>query len=195
MTQAFDSEIKEALAGALGRSLGVPFSARSVRMPARQADASAHLPPGAGAAQALCADFGALCGAQLVARVRLVNGWLLFDFTGAFLSALVSRVNASLPLPADFGSAHEANRMLVLSRHGGEGCPDLPAFRRALLEAVCAHQSRAAYARAACAAETLFHTIPPRERPALMRRCGALGGALARLLNAAERADFPVSNG
>ncbi|MEZ4626706.1 MAG: hypothetical protein R2912_00875 [Eubacteriales bacterium] len=32
------------------------------------------------------------------------------------------------------------------------------------------------------AALSLFHTIPPRIRPALLSRCGALGGAILRLL-------------
>jgi hypothetical protein len=187
MMQAFNSEIRTALSAALGSSLGAPFSGRSVRMPARQADASAHLPRGADAAPALCADYGSLYGAPLVRRVRLVSGWLLFDFTGAFFGALVSRVNAALPLPADDGGLHAVNRMLALARHGGEGCPDSPVLRRALLEAVCAGESPAARSRADRAAETLFHSFPPRERPSRMQECGALGGALARLLYAAAR--------
>ena len=77
---------------------------------------------------------------------------------------------------------HAVTRLLALGRHDGEGCPPLPAFRRALLEAVSVDQSPAAYRRAIRAAETLFHSIPPRERPALLNRCGAYARALARLL-------------
>jgi hypothetical protein len=73
--------------------------------------------------------------------------------------------------------------MLTLARHGGTGCPDHPAFRRALLHAIAARNGAAAYRRATQAAETLFSTIPPLARPSYMSECGALGGALARLLS------------
>jgi hypothetical protein len=127
-------------------------------------------------------DYGSLYGAPLVSSIRLHNGWLLFSFSEELFDALVGQINASLPLPADDGGEHALNRLLALGRHDGEGCPPLPAFRRALLEAVSADQSPAAYRRAIRAAETLFHSIPPRERPALLDHCGAYARALARLL-------------
>jgi hypothetical protein len=73
--------------------------------------------------------------------------------------------------------------MLALARHPGSGCPPLDCFHRTLLLAVSAKGSRAAYQKAERAAETLFHTIPPKDRPLLFPSCGALGGALARLLS------------
>ncbi|MEA5047848.1 MAG: hypothetical protein VB034_04470 [Eubacteriales bacterium] len=185
METAFENEISPALALALSKALRVPFAAASIRLPAKRSDASAHLPHGAAAAPALCADYGKLYGVSLVERIRLVNGWLLFDFSDAFYQALVTRVNAALPLPLNDGSDHAVNRMLVLARHEGTGCPDGRAFHQALLEAVVASQSPAAYRRAARSAETLFHEIPPRERPAVLRCSGSLGGALARLLSSA----------
>ncbi len=183
MTTPFDSEIRAALAGALGTAA----DAQKIHLPARYADASVHPPRGADSERAPGVRFGSLYGAPLVETVRVQNGWLLFTFSPAFYDALTMQINALLPLPASDGGSHAVNRMLVLARHGGSGCPDHPAFRRALLLAVCAHESRAAYLRAERAARTLFHTIPPRERAALLPLCGAFGGALARLLFSAAR--------
>lgn len=182
MIPSFDRDIRIRLAETLGGALGAAVGECSIRLPARRADASAHLPLGCDPAHALRADYGSLYDAPLVSSVRLVNGWLLFDCTDALFSALVERVNASLPLPENDGGSHVVNRLLALGRHGGECCPALPPFRRAFLEAICANQSPAAFRRAVRAAETLFHAIPPRERPALMDRSGAYARALARLL-------------
>jgi len=135
-------------------------------------------------ANALAAlDFGALYGAPLIGQVRVVNGWLLFDFSPAFCSALVDEINRTLPAPDATNETHAQNRMRVLARHDGSGCPDVPAFYRALVLSLVAHESLAAYRRAEHAAQTLFHTISPRIRPALLSRCGAFGGALWRLLS------------
>lgn len=182
MIPSFDSEVRACLAGALGSALGADVDARRICLPARHADASVYLPRGSDPARALGADCGALWGAPLVSGVCAVNGWLLFTFSDAFFTALIERINAALPPPRHDGGSHAVNRMLVLARHGGEGCPPIPAMRRALLEGICAGRSPAAFDRAARAAETLFHSIPPRERPALLDQSGALGGALARLL-------------
>jgi len=182
MIPSFDRDIRIRLAETLGGALGTAVGEQAVHLPARHADASAHLPLGCDSALALSADYGSLWNAPLVSSVRLQNGWLLFAFSDALFDALVGQINASLPLPSDDGGAHALNHLLTLGRHGGEGCPALPSFRRALLEAVCANQSPAAYPRAERAAETLFHPIPPRERPALMDHCGAYARALARLL-------------
>ena len=182
MMPLFHRDIRIRLAEALGGAFGTAVGERSIRLPARIADASAHVPPGCDPARALTMDYGSLYGAPLVASVRLVNGWLLFSFSDELFDALVAKANATLPLPEHDDGIHAVNRLLALGRHDGEGCPPLPAFRRALLEAVSADQSPAAYRRAIRAAETLFHSIPPRERPALLNRCGAYARALARLL-------------
>jgi hypothetical protein len=182
MIPSFDSDIRGSLAGSVGRALGAAVGAETIRLPSRASDASLRPPRGTDPCAALSADFGSLWGAPLVETVRAVNGWLLFGFTPAFYDALVSQVNASLPLPEEDGGVYAVNRMLALARHTGGGCPNLTAARRALLLAVSAHRSPAAYQRALRAAETLFSSVPPRDRPALLSRSGALGGALARLL-------------
>lgn len=182
MIPSFDSEIRACLAEALTRALGAAVDARRIHIPARHADASVYLPRGSEPARALGADYGDLWGAPLVSGVRLEHGWLLISFSDVFFSALVERINAALPLPRQDGGSHAVNRMLVLARHGGEGCPPVPAMRRALLEALLAHKSPAACRKAARAAETLFHSIPPRERPALLEQSGGYARALARLL-------------
>jgi hypothetical protein len=182
MMPLFHRDIRIRLAEALGGAFDTAVGERSIRLPARIADASAHVPPGCDPARALTTDYGSLYDAPLVSSVRLLNGWLLFTFSDELFDTLVAKANASLPLPADDGGIHAVNRLLALGRHDGEGCPPLPAFRRALLDAVSAEQSPAAYLRAIRAAETLFHSTPPRERPALLNRCGAYARALARLL-------------
>jgi len=187
MVPPYESEIRARLAEALERALGTAIDARRIRLPARAAHASFRPPQGAAPAPSAAPDCGPLYGAPLVERVRAVNGWLLFDLSPAFFSALVTEVNAALPAPETAGETHAENRMRALARHEGSGCPDHPAFHRALIEAVAAHESPAALRRAERAAKTLFHAVAPIERPALLSRCGALGGALWRLLFAARR--------
>lgn len=178
----FESDIKAALAEALGRALGLVVDAEKIHLPARAAHASYRPPQGVAPDAAFPCDYGSLYGAPLVSEVRLVNGWLLFDFSPDFFCALVERVNETLPLPSSDEGNHAINRMLSLQRHSGSGCPDHPVFHRALLLAVVASASPAARQKAERAAETLFHTIAPKDRPPLLPSCGALGGALARLL-------------
>ena len=182
MTPPYESEIRARLAAALGGALGQLPDARSIRLPAKAAHASFRPPQGADANALTALDYGSLYGEPLVETVRVVNGWLLFSFSPAFFSALVRQINLALPSPKADRETLAQNRMRALSRHGGSGCPNLPAFHHALVQAVVAHESRAAYRRAEQAALTLFHTILPRERPALLSQCGALGGALTRLL-------------
>ena len=181
MKPPFESEIRAQILRVLGGAALLPPAAR-VHLPARDAHASIRLPAGTSAQAVLALDFGALYGAQLVSSLRVVNGWLLFDFSPDFFCALVERVNQTLPLPSSDEGNHAINRMLSLQRHSGSGCPDHPAFHRALLLAVVASASSAARQKAERAAETLFHTIAPKDRPPLLPSCGALGGALARLL-------------
>lgn len=181
MKPPFESEIRAQILRVLGGAATLPPAAR-VHLPARDAHASIRLPAGISTEAVLALDFGSLYGAQLVSSLRVVNGWLLFDFSPAFCSALVEEINRALPAPDRAEETLAENRMYVLSRHEGSGCPDHPAFHRALMLAIVAHESKAAYARAERAALTLFHAIPPRERPALLSRCGALGGAMLRLL-------------
>ena len=181
MKPPFESDIRAQIRRVLGGALPDAPASR-IHLPARDAHASVHLPQGADAAALAALDFGLLYGAQLVSSVREVNGWLLFTFSSAFFSALVDEIHRLLPAPESAFDSLAQNRMYVLSRHGGTGCPDHDAFHRALILATVAHESKAALARAEQAALTLFHTIPPRIRPALLSRCGALGGAILRLL-------------
>lgn len=183
MTPPYERDIRNHLAEALGGALGQTPDAHRIRLPARSAHASFRPPQGADAGSLTAIDFGSLYGAPLVKAVRAVNGWLLFDFSPAFCSALVDEINRNLPAPDTSGETHAENRMRSLARHEGSGCPDLAAFHRALIEATVAHKSPAAYRRAERAALALFHTIAPRERPALLSRCGALGDALWRVLS------------
>jgi hypothetical protein len=183
MKPPFESEIRAQIRRVLGGALpNAPVS--RIHLPARDAHASVHLPQGADADAAVIAalDFGSLYDAQLIDSIRVVNGWLLFTFSPAFFDALVEEIHRLLPAPEPAFDSLAQNRMYVLSRHDGTGCPDQDAFHRALILATVAHESKAALARAEQAALTLFHTIPPRIRPALLSHCGALGSAMLRLL-------------
>ena len=182
MTPPYESEIRVQLVRVLGGALRQAPEAAQIRLPARDAHASFRPPQGADARALAALDFGTLYGAPLLQSVRVVNGWLLFDFSPAFCSALVDHINRTLPEPEHKDETHAENRMRVLTRHSGEGCPDSPVFRRALVLALVSGESPAAYRRAERAAQALFHTIPPRERVSLLPRCGALSGALWRLL-------------
>lgn len=181
MKPPFESEIRAQIRRVLGSALpNAPVS--RIHLPARDAHASVHLPQGADADALAALDYGSLYGAQLIESVREVNGWLLFNFSPTFFNALVEEVHRLLPAPEPASDSLAQNRMYVLSRHDGTGCPDQDAFHRALILATVAYESKAALARAEQAALTLFHTIPPRIRPALLSRCGALGSAMLRLL-------------
>lgn len=186
MTPPYESEIRTQIVSVLGGALGQTPEAARIRLPAKLAHASFRPPIGADLNALAALDFGALYGAPLVSSVRVVNGWLLFDFSPAFFSALVDEINRSLPAPDTTDETHAQNRMRVLARHEGTGCPDFPAFHRALVLSLVAHESPAAYRKAEHAAKTLFHTFAPRERAALFSHCGALGGALWRLLTLAH---------
>ena len=105
-----------------------PDEARSLRLPAREAHLSFHPPHGVDPSPLAALDFGSLYGAPLVERVRVVNGWLLFDLSPAFFTALVEEINRSCPAPELAHETHAENRMRIVSRHDGAGCPDLPSF-------------------------------------------------------------------
>ncbi len=184
MIPPYESEIRARIAETLGTALENPLPARSIHLPARNAHASVHPQRDGKIDRLLALDYSSLYGAKLVETTRVVNGWLLLDFTPAFFSALVDEINSSLPAPDASGETHAQNRMQALSRHGGMGCPEIPSFYRALILALTAHESTAAYQKAERAALTLFHETPARDRPALLRQCGPFGGALLRLLNA-----------
>ena len=181
MNNAPESEIRSSLAEAVSRAAGLPFDASNVRLPARHAAASLRLPNGAAPfpPEAVSAR---LYGVEMIESCRVVNGWLLFDLRDAFYNALTEHVLAAYPPPESDLGRHAINRMLVLARHGGTGCPSIPALQRALLLCVCAGKSRSALEQAERTANAMFRSIPPKERPALLEQSGALGNACARLL-------------
>lgn len=183
MSRTLENEIRGALSSA-ALSAGVCLPAAAFRIPARGADAGARLPDGATLSRE---PEAVLFGAPLVKRTRVTGGWLLVDFSGAFYDALALQALETIPAVQDAAQEHAVNRMLVLSRHGGSGCPRVVSLQRALLLCTLAHQGGAACARAERAAETMLHAVPPRERPALIETCGALGGACAKLLSSAKR--------
>ena len=185
MTSPYESEIRARITHALSAAQAGAAVSR-VHLPARDAHASVHVPAGADVSALLAIDDGSRYGAPLVSSVRLLNGWLLFTFSPEFFTALVDEINRTLPLPDETSETYAENRMRVLARHEGADCPNIHVFHRALALALVAHESAAARHRAERAALTLFHTIPPRERPALLARCGALGGAMLRLLSASH---------
>jgi hypothetical protein len=186
MTSPYESEISEHLSARLAEALGAQIAPARIHLPARDAHASIRPPQDTDTSALTAQDFGELYGAPMVSELRAVNGWLLFDFSNAFFSALVGRICAELPAPEHEEETHAQNRMRALARHTGSGCPDDPAFERALLLALTAHKSRAAFQKAEQAAEALFHKIPPRERAELFSECGAYARAILRLLHASH---------
>lgn len=182
MVHRIENEIRFSLAEAASGAFSCRFDGARVHLPARHAAASLRLPNGSpdSPARAISAR---LYGAELVESCRVVNGWLLFELTREFYGALTEHVNAELPPPASDLGRYAINRMLVLARHEGTGCPNIAALQRALLLCVCAGKSRSALEQAERAICSMFHSVPPKERPALFEQSGALGKACARMLS------------
>lgn len=181
MNYAPESEIRSCLAEAVSHVAGLPFDASGVHLPARHAAASLRLPNGAPPfpPEAVSAR---LYGVEMIESCRIVNGWLLFDLSDAFYNALTEHVFVAYPPPDSDLGRHAINRMLVLARHGGTGCPNIPALQRALLLCVCAGKNRSSLEQAERAVCSMFRSVPPKERSALLEQSGALGNACARLL-------------
>lgn len=158
-------------------ALGTPPD--RVRIPARRFAAGCYRPEGEKPAPEA---FGTLYGAPLVSSVLQENGWVLLTFTDAFYNACVDRAIAAFPPATDDLNIHALNRMLQLSRHGGAGCPPIPAMQHALLLACGPIHNRSNTLRACFLLESVFSSVPPRERRALLARSGAYGDACARLL-------------
>lgn len=190
MKPEFHTQLAAALAAGLTRALGEPVPASAVRLPARHAAASCAVLSRACHAQALAAQltdaretlFPPVCGVQPVACVQAENGWLLFTLRDEFYTAAVRCVQAALPRAADDCGCHVLNRMRALARFGGTDCPSEPRIQRALLLTLLAPDSPARFRAAQRALLTLSHDRPPRERQALLLRCGGVGDAAARLL-------------
>lgn len=192
MEHTLSSELRQSIAGAVSRACGAALSASAVRVPARRALASLRLPEGALLRREAQ---GAFCGAPLIKQTRLVNGWLLFEFSDALFDTLAAEAVRRLPPAADPLASHAINRLLTLARHGGMGCPRVFSLQRALFLCAFAGESPAALRRAEQAVEAMFCSVPPRERPAILAGCGAFGDACARLLSAcgASCADDPYN--
>lgn len=186
MKHTLDKEIRHILADALSHEAGVEFDADSVHLPSRNSAASAHIPYRLPVREFSANIFPPAFGTPFVSSCRTVGGWLLIDFYDSFYDILVERVRAVLPA-ADTGTeSHAVNKLNALARHGGSGCPHIFSLQRALLLALTAQKSPGAYAIAYRACETMLHSVPPRERPALLEQSGALGDALSRLLSSAK---------
>ncbi len=186
MVNQIPAEIRQTLALTLGQS-GIPIEAAAIRLAPRHAAASVHLPPEADAGRLDPKTFPPLYGAPLASRLRRANGWLLLEWSDSFYDALVRTALERFPPATNDGGEHALHRMLLLSRHGGDGCPRVPSMQRALLLACLAGERPASYRAASRALETMFHPVPARERPALLRTCGAFGDAAARLLALARK--------
>jgi hypothetical protein len=89
MTPPYESEIRAQLVSVLGGALGQSPEAARIRLPAKMAHASFRPPEGVDVFALAALAFGSLYGARLVGAVRVVNGWLLFDFSPDFFRALV----------------------------------------------------------------------------------------------------------
>ncbi len=175
-----------AIKTAIAEGLGAPFSARGVRLPARDAAAAAYAPPpldaGTLAAELTRTNpFPRVLGAPSVSAVRARNGWLLFTLDRAFYAAAAAQILAVLPPPGSDLGSYALNRMRAYARHTGRGCPDAASVQRALLLALCLHFGSVGLRAAERAALTMFHGIPPRGRAAVIEASGAVCDAIARI--------------
>ncbi|MDO4572132.1 MAG: hypothetical protein Q4C13_02095 [Clostridia bacterium] len=178
--------LKTSLLTGLSRATGRPAAELRLRLPGRAAAAACPLVSvmDAGVAAALLGEdaFAPVLGVLPVRRVEAKNGWLLFTLSDAFYSAAVRHVRATLPPAAEDLGGHALNRMLCLSRRGGDGCPADERVQRAWLLTLCCAESRAALRRAERALTHMTHHRSPRERAALREACGGMADAAGRIL-------------
>ncbi len=186
MKHTLDREICSIIADALSRETGAEFDAGGVHLPSRNSAASVHIPYRLPMRKFSADIFPSAFGVPLVSSCRTVDSWLLIDFCDSFYDALVERVCAMLPAADADTESHVVNKLNALARHDGSGCPRVPSFQRALLLSLAAQKGLGAHALAYRACETMLHSVPPRERPALLEQSGALGDALSRLLYSAK---------
>ncbi|MBE5784738.1 MAG: hypothetical protein E7330_02975 [Clostridiales bacterium] len=135
-----------------------------------------------------------LFGAAAFDRIEAENGHILFALTDAAYSALAEAVNASCPIPpmpaeTETPLFYAIARMRMLARQEAKGCPEDAAVQRALWQAIRIAEEDISLGerknRAEFAAQQLLlmaHHIPPRERQALLAKCGSVGAAASRLL-------------
>lgn len=133
-------------------------------------------------------------GEPLIDSIFCSRGHLCFVLTKRFYNAAVKRVIASYPLPPlipnPSGAAQYAcDRMLMLARKSGSGCPDNPPARRALWLAFgipeaagCPRRLRSRLNEAAEALLAFPRSVAPRMRPHLANESGEAAGCAARLL-------------
>lgn len=133
-------------------------------------------------------------GEPLIDTILCTGGHLCFVLTKRFYNAAVKRVIASYPfpplIPNPSGTAQYAcDRMLMLARKGGSGCPDNPLARRALWlafgipeAAVCPRRLRSRLNEAAEALLAFPRSVAPKMRPHLANESGEAADCAARLL-------------
>lgn len=177
--------LAESIAQGISRCLGTGLPPERVKVPARGAEAGVALPVTSGGTACRVPepeDFPYVCGICAIGTVRYENGWFLFTVSDAFLDLLIASAK-DLPLPEGDGGKLALNRLLLLGRHGGSGCPESKTVREALWLCACAAEGRTAPARAERAVLTMFRDVPPKQRPALYGLCGEAALAAYRLLN------------
>ncbi len=131
-----------------------------------------------------------ILGARLLAGISEANGHLLFHISDEAYSAIISHIIKSYPEPAlpedtDDEAAYAAARMIMLSRKGGEGCPQV--FRRGLwlalgIEGFCGRKGRAVKKRAARALLGAMDGLNDGERNIIREQSGGCAACAARLL-------------
>lgn len=119
----------------------------------------------------------------LVAEVWECNDWLLFAFTDAFYDAAVEELAKLLPYPTDDAGNYAENRMLALARKPQMGVARESSVQRALWLAVCMTARPSLRDAAERALLTMGAALAPKARMELLRRCGSVGDAAARLLH------------
>ena len=135
-----------------------------------------------------------LLGAAAFDRIEAENGHILFSLTAEAYSALAAAVNVSCPLPpmpaeTETALSYAIARMRMLARQERKGCPEDAAVQRALWqtfriaeEGISLQERKNRSEFAAQQLLTMAHRLPPRERQALLKNCGSVGAAAARLL-------------
>lgn len=133
-------------------------------------------------------------GAPLIETVEAEDGFLNFYFTAAAYDAMIEHMLLELPPVTELALPHDEVtyacwRMSMLARKGASPVPDDPCVKKAAW-LVLGIAERAGDRRllalrkqeAAAALLGMSRRLPPRERPALLNRCGSLAECALRLL-------------
>lgn len=179
MQNEFALSVLEELAGAVEACTGVRPLPKQFHM-TREGLLSLNTFVRSGAEEAAAAlrenaDRARVFGTPAFRSVTVRNGWLVLDPETGFCTELVRRAAA---LTGSTGTEYADHRLRMMTRKGGDACPDDPRVREALFRTLlAAARGRSTEEDDRCIL-TMTHGLRGMERLGLENSCGTLARAL-----------------